>query len=81
VIGETGVVAGECVLGLIVVGRVEGNIHASGHLDIRATGKVVGDISASSFRIETGGTFLGTSRMGDEPEPEGDMIDAIASPA
>ena len=66
VIGETGMVSGD-VRGsdVIVVGRVEGNIHASGHLDIRASGKVVGDVTAASFRIETGGTFLGTSRMGE----------------
>src|SRR5438270_13186754 len=78
VIGETGVVAGD-VRGsdVIVVGRVEGNIHASGHLDIRATGKVIGDVTAASFRIETGGTFLGTSRMGGQLEQEENMIAAV----
>src|SRR6266516_234398 len=67
IIGESGAVSGE-VRGsdVIVVGRVEGNIYASGHLDIRATGKVIGDVMATSFRIEMGGTFLGTSRMGRE---------------
>ena len=71
IIGESGVVSGE-IRGsdVIVVGRVEGNIYASGHLDIGATGKVVGDVMAASFRIETGGTFLGTSRMGQEPEQD-----------
>jgi cytoskeletal protein CcmA (bactofilin family) len=71
IIGESGVVSGD-VRGsdVIVVGRVEGNICASGHLDIRATGKVIGDVTAASFRIETGGTFLGTSRMGGQFEKE-----------
>jgi cytoskeletal protein CcmA (bactofilin family) len=72
VIGESGVVTGD-VRGtdVIVVGCVDGNIHASGHLDIRATGKVIGDVTASSVRIETGGVFRGTSRMG-QPSHEDD---------
>jgi hypothetical protein len=41
----------------------------------------MGDVRASSFRIETGGIFLGTSRMGGEAEIEADVVDAIASPA
>jgi cytoskeletal protein CcmA (bactofilin family) len=82
VIGEKGQVTGD-VRGadVIVVGRVEGNIHATGHLDIRATGKVIGDVSAASFRIETGGVFLGTSHMGQLAEPDGEVMDAVGSPA
>jgi cytoskeletal protein CcmA (bactofilin family) len=81
VIGESGVVTGD-VRGtdVIVVGRVDGNIRASGHLDIRSTGKVIGDVKAASFRIETGGVFLGTSRMGEEPEEsDSDVINAVTS--
>jgi cytoskeletal protein CcmA (bactofilin family) len=63
---------------VIVVGRVDGNILARGHLDIRASGKVVGDVKAASFRIETGGVFLGTSRMGEEPE---ESADGMMNPA
>ena len=35
-----------------------------GHLEILAKGTVEGDIAAKSMRIETGGVFRGTSRMG-----------------
>jgi cytoskeletal protein CcmA (bactofilin family) len=83
VIGESGVVTGD-VRGtdIIVVGCVDGNIHASGHLDIRASGKVIGDVIAVSFRIETGGIFRGTSRMG-QPSHEDDAhpLGATASMA
>ena len=80
VIGESGAVDGDVRGGdVIVVGRVEGNILARGHLDIRSTGKVVGDVKAASFRIETGGVFLGTSRMGEEPEEPAGVMNAATS--
>ncbi len=65
VIGESGVVKGD-VRGtdVVVAGHVIGNIFATGHLDIIAGGTVEGDIAAGSLRIETTGTFRGTSRMG-----------------
>jgi cytoskeletal protein CcmA (bactofilin family) len=82
VIGESGAVDGNVRGGdVIVVGRVDGNILATGHLDIRSTGKVVGDVKAKSFRIETGGVFLGTSRMGEEPDEPTGVMNAAASMA
>ena len=39
----------------------------SGHLEILAKGRIEGDIDAKSVRIETGGVFRGTSRMGARP--------------
>ncbi|HEY4185013.1 MAG TPA: polymer-forming cytoskeletal protein [Polyangia bacterium] len=65
VIGESGVVRG-CVSGcdIVVAGRIQGDVVCSGHLEILAKGKVEGDIDAQSMRIETGGVFRGTSRMG-----------------
>lgn len=64
-LGETGVVRGD-VRGrdVVIAGHIEGNVTCSGHLEILATGKVEGDIDAQSVRIETGGVFRGTSRMG-----------------
>jgi cytoskeletal protein CcmA (bactofilin family) len=66
IIGESGTVNGD-VRGreVVVAGHVRGNVTASGHLDIVASGRIEGDIDASSVRIETGGVFRGTSRMGD----------------
>ncbi|HMI85698.1 MAG TPA: polymer-forming cytoskeletal protein [Polyangiaceae bacterium] len=82
VIGESGAVNGDVRGGdVIVVGRVEGNIRARGHLDIRSTGKVIGDVKAASFRIETGGMFMGTSRMGEEPEEQAGVMTAATSMA
>jgi cytoskeletal protein CcmA (bactofilin family) len=68
VIGESGVVRGN-VRGsdIVVAGQVVGNVICSGHLEIMAKGKICGDIDAQSVRIETGGVFRGTSRMGQAP--------------
>ena len=74
VIGESGAVNGD-VSGtdIVVAGKVHSRVVARGHLDITATGVVEGDIDAKSFRIEVGGVFRGTSRMGGAPPstPEG----------
>lgn len=65
VIGETGVVKGDVVgTDVVVAGQILGNVRCTGHLEILAKGKVEGDISAQSVRIETGGVFRGTSFMG-----------------
>ena len=66
VVGESGVVRGG-VRGtdVVIAGTVQGDVICAGHLEILAKGKVEGDIAARSMRIETGGVFCGTSRMGD----------------
>jgi cytoskeletal protein CcmA (bactofilin family) len=65
VVGESGVVRGG-VRGtdVVIAGTVQGDVTCAGHLEILAKGKVEGDIQAKSMRIETGGVFCGTSRMG-----------------
>jgi cytoskeletal protein CcmA (bactofilin family) len=71
IVGESGCVQGD-VRGrdVVVAGRVEGNVAATGHLDIVASGRIMGDIDAQSVRIETGGVFRGTSRMGGKGEDD-----------
>jgi cytoskeletal protein CcmA (bactofilin family) len=65
VVGETGVVKGDVVgSDVVVAGQILGNVRCTGHLEILAKGKVEGDITAKSVRIETGGVFRGTSFMG-----------------
>ena len=66
VLGESGVIRGG-VRGtdVVVAGTVIGDVVCSGHLEILAKGRIEGDISARSMRIETGGVFRGTSSMGD----------------
>ena len=63
-VGEGGSVEGS-IRGrdVVVLGRVRGDVHASGHLEIGPKGKVVGDITVQSFRMHTGGVFRGTSCM------------------
>ena len=73
VIGEGGSVEG-VVRGrnVVVLGRVRGDVHAIGHLEIGPKGKVLGDITVQSFRLHTGGVFRGTSCM-----PGGDEAPAL----
>jgi cytoskeletal protein CcmA (bactofilin family) len=72
VIGEGGVVEGS-VRGrnVVVLGRVRGDVHVTGHLEIGPKGKVLGDITVHSFRMHAGGVFRGTSSMagGEENAP------------
>ena len=64
-VGDSGVVRGG-IRGtdVVIAGTVQGDVICSGHLEILAKGRVEGDIEAKSMRIETGGVFCGTSRMG-----------------
>jgi cytoskeletal protein CcmA (bactofilin family) len=67
VVGESGVVRGDLRgTDVVVAGQVLGNVTCSGHLEILAKGRIEGDLDAKSVRIETGGVFRGTSRMGED---------------
>jgi cytoskeletal protein CcmA (bactofilin family) len=80
IVGEGGVVNGN-VKGrdIVVAGQVCGNVTATGHLDIVSSGRIEGDIDAKSFRIETGGVFRGTSRMGGERAGEDPALAHLSS--
>src|SRR2546423_11886369 len=80
IVGESGCVHGD-VRGrdVVVAGTVQGNVTAVGHLDIVASGRIDGDIDAQSVRIETGGVFRGTSRMGATSEDEASAHARLAS--
>ena len=72
VIGESGVVRGGLRgTDIVIAGAVQGDVTCSGHLEILAKGKIEGDIAAKSMRIETGGVFRGTSRMGGHDDVPG----------
>lgn len=45
--------------GVIVFGKIVGNLHARGRVDIRKDGSVIGDISAARITIEDGAQFKG----------------------
>jgi cytoskeletal protein CcmA (bactofilin family) len=65
VVGESGAVTGNVrAVDVLVAGKIHGNVVCTGHLDILASGAIEGDIDAKSLRVEVGGVFAGTSRMG-----------------
>ncbi len=67
VVGESGIVRGGLRgTDVVVAGTVIGDVVCSGHLELLAKGRIEGDISARSMRIETGGVFRGTSNMGEQ---------------
>lgn len=69
VVGEGGTVEGG-IRGrdIVILGRVRGDVHAGGHLEIGPKGKIAGDVTMESFRLHKGGVFRGTSRMGGAEE-------------
>lgn len=52
--------------GIVVGGRIEGNLKAKEIVEIKAKGQVFGDIHTQKFTIVEGGTFEGRSSMSKE---------------
>ena len=64
ILSETAVVKGEITAKKIIVGgKVEGNIRAQEILEIRAKGKVLGDIFTNKLSVMQGGEFNGKIEM------------------
>ena len=71
IVGEKArVIADVKAYNITVAGTIEGNVIAAGRLEILATGRVHGDISAGSLLIEEGGVFYGKSLMENEVLPK-----------
>jgi cytoskeletal protein CcmA (bactofilin family) len=67
ILSETSMVKGKITAGkIIVVGRVEGVLHASDLVEIRSKGKVNGEIFTKRFVIMNGGEFNGRIEMNAE---------------
>jgi cytoskeletal protein CcmA (bactofilin family) len=68
-IGESGSVSG-LVRGtdVAIEGIVTGDVHATGHLEVGARGRLIGDATAKSVRVADGGVLHGMSRMGNDDE-------------
>ncbi|KAB2953909.1 polymer-forming cytoskeletal protein [Heliorestis acidaminivorans] len=63
IIGESGQVEASIEgRNVIIAGTVHGNVDASGRLEIASTGKLFGDICASSLIIDEGARFQGSSK-------------------
>jgi len=58
-------------------GAIEGNIAAQDKIELRATGKMIGDIQASKLLVVEGATFIGRCEVGPDVKPK----PASASPA
>jgi cytoskeletal protein CcmA (bactofilin family) len=71
---------------VIVAGAVRGNITTQ-KLEIRATGRVWGDVVTTSFVTEDGGFLRGQIRMEDQidlelgPDPTADTVPSPNQPA
>lgn len=64
IIGDSGRIKGNITCqNLLLAGKVEGNISASGQLHITATGTLLGDASIRSFIVDEQGTFDGKCQM------------------
>lgn len=65
VIGKEGIVrANVKVKRAIIGGRLEGNIHASGKVELQSGCEVMGEVETPSLVIEEGVVFEGTCKMG-----------------
>jgi len=85
VIGTTGRVTCEDVQAhnVIVAGAVRGNITAE-KVEIRATGRVWGDVTTASFSTEEGAFLRGQIQMEESMEmdiPEGDPPEELSPPS
>jgi cytoskeletal protein CcmA (bactofilin family) len=64
IIGEKGKVKGDIKAnGVVIGGTVEGNINAESSIEIRAKGRVLGDVHTKKLTIIEGGIFEGRSYM------------------
>ena len=59
-VGDSAVLNSEVHAGAVVVfGKIVGNVYATGRVDIKTDGSVIGDISTSRISIEDGAHFKG----------------------
>jgi cytoskeletal protein CcmA (bactofilin family) len=64
ILGEKALLKGDVTArGIVVGGRIEGNLKAKEIIEIKAKGQVYGDVSTSKLTVEEGGLFDGRSSM------------------
>jgi cytoskeletal protein CcmA (bactofilin family) len=74
VIGEKGVVnANVETVDAIIMGTYDGNMTATGNVEIAATGRVSGNLKTDSLVISKGGFFNGNVTKINEPSEPGDQ--------
>jgi len=68
VIGENAIIRGSIVAETIVSrGKIQGNVTASGKIQLLKPAVLLGDISSPSFSMEEGAFFKGSIDMGSHP--------------
>jgi len=64
VLGEKGIIKGDITSsGIIVGGRIEGNVKAKDIIEIKSKGKIIGDIQTPKLTIMEGGIIEGRTTM------------------
>jgi cytoskeletal protein CcmA (bactofilin family) len=64
ILGEKALLKGDVAArGIVVGGRIEGNLKAKEIIEIKAKGQVYGDVSTSKLTVVEGGLFDGRSSM------------------
>lgn len=67
ILGEKALLKGDVTArGIVVGGRIEGNLKAKEIIEIKAKGQVYGDVSTSKLTVVEGGLFDGRSSMAKE---------------
>jgi cytoskeletal protein CcmA (bactofilin family) len=64
VIGDTAVVKAEVhVADIVIFGKIQGNIYATGKVELRGKAQVFGDIKCQTLTMEDGVVFVGRSEI------------------
>ncbi len=72
-VGATANVTADTIAGEVVVcGKVKGNVHAKGKIEIKKDGSVNGDLTTAQIIIEDGAWFKGSIEIEKSAEREGD---------
>jgi cytoskeletal protein CcmA (bactofilin family) len=65
VMGETGIIEGSLhAEEAVVMGRIEGEIHVQGVLNLKPTAVVLGNITAQRMAVEEGAQYSGECKVG-----------------
>jgi cytoskeletal protein CcmA (bactofilin family) len=68
IVGESGSIRGGLRADAVqVLGHVDGEIVAVGHIEVGSRGVLEGEVTMKSLHVEAGGVFRGRSRMHGEP--------------
>jgi cytoskeletal protein CcmA (bactofilin family) len=64
IVGEKALIKGDVAArGIVIGGRVEGNLRAEEIIEIKSKGQICGDVSTNKLAVAEGGSFDGRSVM------------------